>query len=126
MSENATVLVTELFATPPARVYDAWFAAEDIRYWLFGSSDVVVESTIDPKVGGSFSFLVLRDGQRIEHRGEYKILDRPHQLSFTWEVPKFSNHSSVVSISLTAIGTGTKLTLTHRNVLAEYEKATEK
>ncbi|MEO5969940.1 MAG: SRPBCC domain-containing protein, partial [Bdellovibrionia bacterium] len=64
-------------------------------------------------------------GKEIEHRGKYLEISRPQFLTFTWEVPQHSSDSSVVRITVELFKEGSKLTLTHKNVLPEYQEATK-
>jgi uncharacterized protein YndB with AHSA1/START domain len=65
-------------------------------------------------VGGSFSFVVRRQGQEIEHVGEYVILDRPRQLVFTWAIRQDLPDTSRVSVEIEPQATGCQLILMHQ------------
>jgi uncharacterized protein YndB with AHSA1/START domain len=80
------VCVTRRFDAAPDRVFDAWLNPELIRAWMFGPAvrgEEVVRITNDPRVGGSFSFVVRRQGEEINHVGEYLEIQRPWRLVFT-------------------------------------------
>ncbi|WP_335342470.1 SRPBCC domain-containing protein [Polycladomyces zharkentensis] len=60
-----------------------------IGKWMFGPAhpereEEVVRISLDPRVGGSFSFVVRRQGQEMDHVGEYLEIERPRRLVFTW------------------------------------------
>ncbi len=71
-------------------------------------------------MGGSFSFLVRRQGHEIDHIGVYRQIDRPRRLVFTWGIAgeeEGSADESVVTIDIAPLSTGAggcELTLTHR------------
>ena len=76
---TATVVATRRYATPPTRAFDAWLDPEFGR-WMFRTvvpDETIVRLQTDPRVGGAFSFVVLRQGQEIDHVGEYLEFDRP-------------------------------------------------
>jgi uncharacterized protein YndB with AHSA1/START domain len=75
---------------------------------------------IDARVGGSFVFVDRRDGEDVEHIGEYLEIDRPRRLVFTLVVPKYSKESTRVLIDIVPREGGCELTLTHENVLPDY------
>src|SRR5207244_4104921 len=78
--QDVTVRVTHRYNASPERVFDAWLDPTLIDGWMFGPSqrdEEVVRISVDPRVGGSFSFLVRRQGEEIDHVGEYIELDRP-------------------------------------------------
>ena len=81
-----TVTVKRRFAAPAERVFDAWLEPKLVAQWMFGPSlrdEEIVRIAIDPRVGGLFSFVVRRQGQEIDHVGEYLEIDRPRRLAFT-------------------------------------------
>ena len=67
----------------------------------------------DARVGGSFSFVVRRNGQQLDHVGEYLELDRPRRLVFTWGVQQDGGATSKVVVEIAAVEGGCELTLTH-------------
>jgi len=108
------VCVTRRFDAAPDRVFDAWLNPELIRAWMFGPAvreEEVVRITNDPRVGGSFSFVVRRQGEEINHVGEYLEIQRPWRLVFTWGIDEAGG--SQVVIDITAQDTGCELTLMH-------------
>ncbi len=123
---NADVHVDHVFSESPARVFDAWLSVDSVRQWLFPPTDEHLVTKIDGRVGEKFNFTVSRERQTIEHSGTYSVVDRPRRLIFTWELPKYSEHKGRVIISLTAIGTGTKLSLIHEDIPEEYYDKTKR
>ena len=110
-----TVRVTQQFTASAERVYDAWLQPEVLGRWMFGPEvrdEEIVHLSVDPRVGGAFSFLVRRQGTEIDHVGEYRELDRPRRLVFTWGIAG-TDSSSLVRIEIEPAGTGCELTLTH-------------
>jgi uncharacterized protein YndB with AHSA1/START domain len=118
MSEQAdpVVTVTKCFDVAPERVFDAWLSSEMIGRWMFGPAlrdEEVVRITLDPRVGGRFSFVVRRQGNEIDHIGRYLEIDRPRRLVFTWAVAPDAEDASRVTIEIVPQGAGCDLTLTH-------------
>lgn len=106
--------VTRSFSQSPAAVFDACISPELLSQWMFapsGPDEEIVHISIDPKVGGSFSFLLRRKGLEIDHAGKFLEITRPHRLLFTWSVE--SGDSSRVSIDIVPKGSGCELTLIH-------------
>jgi uncharacterized protein YndB with AHSA1/START domain len=116
MSEPAIVRVARSFDAPPETVFDAWLDTEQLGRWMFGPrvrDEEVVRLSVEPRIGGTFSFLVRRQGTEIDHVGNYLQIDRPRRLSFTWGVAGESAEESVVTIDFTPQPDGCELTLTH-------------
>lgn len=129
-SPTVTISVTRQFAATPEQVFDAWLDPVMIGKFMFGPQlrdEEVLHLKVDARVGGTFSFLVRRQGADIDHVGHYRELDRPRRLVFTWGVTGSSAEESCVSIEIAATGTGSQLTLTHEmdSKWAEYASRTE-
>jgi uncharacterized protein YndB with AHSA1/START domain len=113
---RVTVRVTHRFDAAPERVFDAWLAPAMIGRWMFGPAlrdEKILRIEADARVGGSFSFLVLRQRTEIDHVGRYLEIDRPRRLVFTWGIAEESAEESRVSIDITPLGAGCELELTH-------------
>lgn len=107
--------VSRDFDVEPGRVFDAWLSRAMIARWMFGPAvrdEEIVRLSIDPRVGGAFSFVVDRQGQEIDHIGKYLEIDRPRRLVFTWAVVG-EKTGSRIAIDLVPRGSGCTLTLTH-------------
>jgi uncharacterized protein YndB with AHSA1/START domain len=121
-----TVCVTCRFDAPPERVFDAWLDPETAAKFLFATpTGRMVRAEIDARVGGKFAFVDRRDGEDIEHVGEYLEIARPRRLAFIFAVPRFSSQRTTVSIDIAPDGAGCALTLTHAGVLPDYASRTE-
>ena len=109
--------VSALFSVAPERVFDAFIDTQMIGRFMFGPGlrdEEIVSLSNDPREGGSFSFIVRRQGQELDHVGEYIAIDRPHRLIFTWAVrPDLSGGGSRVVIGIAPVIDGCELTLTH-------------
>lgn len=112
------VRVIRYFEASPERVFDAWLVPRILGQWMFGPrvrDENVVRLDVDPRVGGSFSLKVERNGEPIDHVGQYLHIERPHRLVFTWAIKDDSDDApSEVRIDIEASGSGCVLTLVHR------------
>ena len=108
------VTVTHRFRTAPERVFDAWLDPAWVGRWMFGPGvrdERIRRLSLDPRVHGRFSFAVERQGQVVDHVGEYLEIDRPRHLAFTWGVD--GTGSSRVTVTLDPLPGGCMLTLVH-------------
>jgi uncharacterized protein YndB with AHSA1/START domain len=128
MKEQPTtnIRVSHRFNAAPERVFDAWLQPDKIAAWMLGpAGGEMVSVRSDARVGGTFSFVVRRDGEEIDHTGEYLELVRPLRLVFSWGTPRYSPDKSVVSIDIVPAADGCELTLTADRVLAEWASRTQ-
>jgi uncharacterized protein YndB with AHSA1/START domain len=120
-----TVKTSRHFDTTAERIFDAWLDPATAGRWLFATpAGQMIRVEIDPRVGGKFT-IVRRDGDDIEHVGEYLEIERPRRLVFTFGVPKFSAEFTRVTVEIVPSPQGCELTLTHEGVLQEWAERTQ-
>lgn len=106
--------MTRRFDASPERVFDAWLDPDKAGRFLFATPEgEMVRVEIDARVGGRYSILERRDGEDVEHIGEYLEIDRPRRLVFTLQVPLYSEEADRVTIEVAPAEGGSELTLIH-------------
>lgn len=106
--------IRRILPAPPNDVYSAWTDPESLRDWL--SPVGHAEAEVDLRAGGSFRIVMIGEGHRIEHTGEYLELTPPERLVFTWSSPYTGPEPSVVTVELRPHDAGTELLLTHERL----------
>lgn len=115
-SSKPQARVVRHFKVPAERVFDAWLAPEQIGQWMFGPNirvEEVVSLKVQPRIGGTFAFVVRREGKQLDHVGEYLELQRPHRLVFNWRIVQAGGEPSRVFIDIVPKPHGCELTLVH-------------
>jgi len=100
----------------PARreaVYDAWLDPGSLAEWMRPNEGIRSTAETDPRVGGAFRILMRHSGGEYDHRGVYRVLDRPSKIVFTWISDGTDQRESLVTIELFERGSETELVLTH-------------
>lgn len=111
--QQSTIRVTQRFNANPDQVFDAWVNPATISLWMFRGEELV-RLLLDARPGGKYSFLVRRDGQDIDHTGEYFAVARPSRLGFSWCANQdMAPESSRVTLDIVPIETGSELILNH-------------
>lgn len=121
--------VSRVFHYPAERVFAAWLDPQLARQFLFATpGGEMVRAEVDPRVGGSFVFTNRRDGEDVEHVGEYLEMDPPRRLVFQYGITGFNAPPDVVSVEFAHHPNGCELTLKHTMgaEYAEYQERTEK
>lgn len=125
MTTDTTVVeISRRFEVPPEVLFDAWLDPESVRHWLFATPGGVMERVeIEPRVGGRFRIEERRGADLAEHFGEYVEIDRPRRLAFDFWT-NFSAERTRITVAIAPDGDGSRLTLTHEGVWADYEERT--
>jgi uncharacterized protein YndB with AHSA1/START domain len=111
------IRVRRRFAVPPERVFDAWLDPGIAGKWLFATaSRPMTHVRIDARVPGSFHFAERRNGERVEHAGEYVEIVPPRRLVFTLVLEDRPRVVTRVTVEVAPRKTGCELALTHENV----------
>ncbi len=61
-------------------------------------SIAVAELEMDPRPGGTFRLVMRRERDEITHTGEYREVDPPRRLVFTWKSPATHGRETVVTV----------------------------
>lgn len=114
--DTPAVRVTATYRDTPEHVFDAWLDPVLIRQWMFGPrlrEEEILNISMAPHVGGTFSFLVRREGQEVDHVGKYLRIERPKLLVFEWGI-KGHDENSRVTVQIAPTPTGCELVLIHQ------------
>ncbi|MDB5888372.1 MAG: hypothetical protein JWM03_1244 [Rhodocyclales bacterium] len=123
--ELKAVRITHSFKASAESVFDAWLKPERARKWLFATdTGEMVHAEIEARVGGGFRLVDRRNGEDVEHIGEYIEIDRPRRLIFDFAVPRYDPRKTRVAVEIEAQGTGCVLSLTHHGVPDEFTERT--
>lgn len=93
---------------PPDIVFDCFCDEDALVTWMGDRAE------LEPRPGGTFAV----DINNMAVRGEFKVVDRPKRLVFSWgfggsDVPPGTSN---VEVTFTEDGGGTQLTLIHRDL----------
>jgi uncharacterized protein YndB with AHSA1/START domain len=121
-----TLRMSRRFAATPERVFDAWIDPNVARRWLFTSPTSEQNQTeMDVRVGGNWSITDRRDGVDYTGLGEYRVIDRPRRLVFSFGMPQFSPEFVEVTVEFEPDGDGCRMTLSQDRLPPEHVKPTE-
>lgn len=116
MSPPAQAVVLRHFSVSAGSVFDAWLDPAMLGRWMFGPGvrdERIVRLHTDARIGGTFSFVVERQGTELDHVGTYLEIDRPRRLVFTWGMRENLPETSRVTVEITPETDGCRLKLTH-------------
>lgn len=85
-------------AAPAEDLFDAWLDARSLGSW-FRPSGGETRAETDPRVGGTFRFVMVSGDSSVVASGTYQEIDRPHRLVFTWSSRDTSFQDSIVTVT---------------------------
>jgi uncharacterized protein YndB with AHSA1/START domain len=97
------VRIERTFEASADEVFDAWTSPEVIARWFKPASGWQEASAeVDLRVGGKVR-VVMRDpdGEPVGAEGEYKLIDRPNKLAFTWTFDDDTSNEQMIEIEFT-------------------------
>lgn len=114
MSE--VLVIRRLLRVPRERVFAAWLDPASVAQWMKAGKVASATAELDPRVGGKFRIVMRHAGGDVEHTGEYRVIDPPSLLSFTWISEHTDHRPTLVTVELQDRAGSTELTLTHRDL----------
>ena len=127
-AEPAAFRIERSFDASPEEVFDAWTNPEVLqRWWTIQASHSSPRCEVDLRVGGRY-VLRMRDDDGELHivGGEYREVDRPRRLVYTWRWEggggPHPGHVSVVTVEFRAEGETTTVVLEHTGLASEESR----
>ncbi len=107
------VHIRRLLPATPQEVFDAWTNPDDMREWMCPGSTSLVSVQLEVRIGGRFRIVMHDETGDIVHTGEYREIQPPERLVFTWRSQGTHNTDTLVTVELHPQGEETELVLTH-------------
>ncbi len=99
----AQLTVRREIAATAEELFDAFLDAKSLAEFMRPGGERLSDVTCDPRVGGCFTIDMYVNDVIHAHTGEFRVIDRPRKLVFTW-VSKSTNHQdSIVTVCFNAV-----------------------
>ncbi|MGI3170470.1 SRPBCC family protein [Pseudooceanicola sp. C21-150M6] len=123
MTVDLMLKLTRTIPAAPEKVFDAWLDPETMTRFMAPGGRPTLSAETDPKVGGAYELVMTNmEGTPLRHWGEYRVIDRPNRLSFTWNSPH-AEPDSIVELTFEPVEGGTLVTLTHDRFPSEGSRS---
>jgi uncharacterized protein YndB with AHSA1/START domain len=99
VTEEFAVTVSREIPASAEALFDAWLEPRSLGTWLRPSVISQTRAEVDPRVGGEFRIVMVRDGAEVLHSGRYLEIDRPRRLVFSWSSPATGHRESIVTVT---------------------------
>jgi uncharacterized protein YndB with AHSA1/START domain len=115
---NLVLVVRRTIDAGAARLFDAWTKPEHLLRWWGPAGVRCADAEVDLRVGGRYRIVnALPDGTRMTIEGEFRVVEAPHRLVYTWHLG--GSESSLVTVRFEPRDPGTEVIVTHEQIPAE-------
>lgn len=122
MTTDLALKLTRRISASPEALIDAWLDPVMLKRFISpGEGTSTVRAETDPRVGGRYEIVMHNEMGEVPHWGEYREIDRPNRLAFTWNSPH-AVPDSLVTLTFRAVGNETEVTLIHDRFPSEAER----
>jgi len=98
-------------------LFDAWTDPEGMREWMCPGDVVSADVRLEPRVGGALHITMRSPSAIYEHTGEFRVVERPSKLAFTWTADNMDGQVTLVTVEFLEVSpTETDLILTHERI----------
>ena len=115
-----TVIIRRVLPASCEEVFDAWLDAVGMREWMCPGPVTSCEVALEPRVGGRFRIVMAAPGAQFVNTGEFRVLDRPAKLQFTWVSSRWGDQETLVTVELQPREADCELVLTHERFPVEH------
>lgn len=120
-AENHThenkLVVSRMIRATCEEVFAAWTDPQSMAEWMCPGPVQTAEAHLDVRVGGKFQINMKDSTSDCLHTGEYRLIQPPHKLVFTWISINTGNQPTLVTVDLKEVGQHCQLTLTHEQFI---------
>ncbi len=120
--------IERTFDAPVERVFEAWTSEEVLRRWLHGMPGWETPTAeVDLRVGGRIR-IVMRDpsdGTEAGATGEYRVVEPPHRLVFTWVWDDQPDRQQVIELEFSERGGGTAVLMTNSSIPTDERRESQ-
>ncbi|HEV3192867.1 MAG TPA: SRPBCC domain-containing protein [Polyangiaceae bacterium] len=117
MTEGVVLVVRRTIQASAERVFDAWTRPEQLRVWWGPRPVTCSGAEVDLRVGGRYWIAnALPDGTTVVIEGEFREIQRPQKLVYTWRMGQGAQAPSLVTVRFEARSDATEIIIVHENV----------
>ena len=118
-----SLVVRRTIHATPEQLFAAWPTPEQLRLWWGPRPVTCSAAEVDLRVGGRYRLHnALPDGSTVVIDGEFRIIERPHRLVYTWCMG--ASEESLVTVRFEARGDATDVVVIHEQIPSESVRQT--
>ena len=117
MSDGIILVVRRLIHASAERIFDAWTRPEQLRAWWGPRPVTCSGAEVDLRVGGRYRIAnAVPDGSTVVIEGEFREIERPQKLVYTWRMGQDPQESSLVTVRFEEHGEATEVVIVHEQL----------
>jgi uncharacterized protein YndB with AHSA1/START domain len=117
VTDSITLVVRRTIRASADRIFDAWTQPEHLRAWWGPRPVTCSGAEVDLRVGGRYRIdNAIPDGSTVVIEGEFREIDRPRKLVYTWRMGRDAHETSLVTVRFEERGTATEVVIVHERV----------
>jgi uncharacterized protein YndB with AHSA1/START domain len=121
-----TLTMKRTFDVPAEKVFNAWTNKGMQKKWMFTMEHTNKVAESDPRVGGTWEIVDHREGKDYRAIGEYKVVEPPTKLGFTFKMPQFSDLEDDITVVIQPLELGCEMIFTQEINVTHEEGWTTK
>jgi uncharacterized protein YndB with AHSA1/START domain len=115
-----TLVARRTIRAPRERVFAAWTEPEQLRAWWGPRPVTCKDAEVDLRVGGRLRIVnALPDGSTLTIHGEFRAVDPPRRLVYTWTMDDGAREQSLVTVTFESRGEHTEVVVVHEDIPSE-------
>jgi uncharacterized protein YndB with AHSA1/START domain len=120
---GVTLVVRRTIRATPARLFAAWTEPNQLLAWWGPRPVTCAGAEIDLRVGGKYRILnALPDGAILAIEGEFRTIEPPHKLVYTWHMGAALEELSLVTVRFEARDSATEVIVVHEQIPNEVTR----
>lgn len=118
--------IERTFQAPVEKVFDAWTSEEVLGRWLHANAAWETPvAKVDLRVGGTIRIVMRDPVAREDHgaRGEYRQIDRPHRLVFSWTFDHHPDDLQLIELEFSERDGITTVVMTNSTIATDQQRS---
>jgi len=109
--------VRKTIAATPERLFAAWTQPERLKQWWGPEGVECIDAVVDLRVGGRYRIgNLLPDGNVLWIVGEYRVVEPPQKLVYSWQIESQSHAPEIVTVRFEPREGGTEVVVIHESI----------
>ena len=117
MTGQVVLVVRRTIRASAERIFDAWTLPKHLLVWWGPRPVTCSGAEVDLRVGGRYRIAnAVPDGTTVVIEGEFREIERPRKLVYTWRMGAGAPESSLVTVRFEERGEATEVVIVHEQI----------